>query len=98
MTNVATYCKESLSAYPPYELSHFNDSDSYTEAPKHYENMDLENFVVEKVNKEIEARNVVDEKLSFHNHAPKALVRSIEGIFLWYICRSKIISVCIGKD
>ncbi|XP_009588934.1 anaphase-promoting complex subunit 5 [Nicotiana tomentosiformis] len=79
LTNVATYCKESLSAYPPYELSHFNDSDSYTEAPKHYENMDLENFVVEKVNKEIEARNVVDEKLSFHNHAPKALVRSIEG-------------------
>ncbi|XP_009777736.1 anaphase-promoting complex subunit 5 [Nicotiana sylvestris] len=78
LTNVATYCKESLSAYPPYELSHFNDSDSYTEAPKHYENMDLENFVVEKVNKEIEARNVVDEKLSFHNHAPKALVRSIE--------------------
>ncbi|MCD7451278.1 hypothetical protein HAX54_010631 [Datura stramonium] len=75
LTNVATYCKESLSTY---ELSHFEDSDSDTEAPMHYENMDLENFVVEKVNKEIESRNVVDERLSFHNHAPKALVRAIE--------------------
>lgn len=80
MTNVATYCKESLSTY---QLSHFNESDSDTEAPMHYENMDLENLVVENVKKEIESRNVVDERLSFHNHAPKALVRAIEGIFLW---------------
>ncbi|XP_015083543.1 anaphase-promoting complex subunit 5 [Solanum pennellii] len=75
LTNVAIYCKESLSTY---ELSHFNESDSDTEAPMHYENMDLENLVVENVKKEIESRNVVDERLSFHNHAPKALVRAIE--------------------
>lgn len=79
MTNVATYCKESLSTY---ELSHFEESDSDTEAPMHYENMELESFVAEKVTKEIESRNVVDERLPFHNHAPKALVRAIEGIFL----------------
>ncbi|XP_016537856.1 anaphase-promoting complex subunit 5 isoform X1 [Capsicum annuum] len=75
LTNVATYCKESLSTY---ELSHFDDSDSDTEAPMHYENMDLENLVVEKVNKEIESRYVVDDRFSFHNHAPKALVRADE--------------------
>nr|XP_016488569.1 PREDICTED: anaphase-promoting complex subunit 5-like [Nicotiana tabacum] len=104
LTNVATYCKESLSAYPPYELSHFNDSDSYTEAPKHYENMDLENFVVEKVNKEIEARNVVDEKLSFHNHAPKALVRSIEdrysspGPQIKRITKPREVSTCASSS
>ncbi|KAK6782537.1 hypothetical protein RDI58_020333 [Solanum bulbocastanum] len=75
LTNVATYCKESLSTY---ELSHFNESDSDTKAPMHYENMDLEILVVENVKKEIESRNVVDERPSFHNHAPKALVRAIE--------------------
>ncbi|KAJ8555447.1 hypothetical protein K7X08_012943 [Anisodus acutangulus] len=75
LTNVATYCKESLSTY---ELSHFDYSDSDTEAPMHYENMDLENFVADKVNKEIESRNVADERLSFHNHTPKALVRAIK--------------------
>ncbi|OIT36539.1 PREDICTED: anaphase-promoting complex subunit 5 [Nicotiana attenuata] len=104
LTNVATYCKESLSAYPPYELSHFNDSDSYTDAPKHYENMDLENFVVEKINKEIEARNVVDEKLSFHNHAPKALVRSIEdhysspGPQIKRITKPREVSTCASSS
>ncbi|KAK4365010.1 hypothetical protein RND71_016368 [Anisodus tanguticus] len=75
LTNVATYCKESLSTY---ELSHFDDSDSDTEAPMHYENMDLENFVADKVNKEIESRNMADERLSFHNHTPKVLVRAIK--------------------
>ncbi|CAN4127928.1 unnamed protein product [Withania somnifera] len=75
LTNVATYCKESLSTY---ELSHFDDSDSDTEATKHYENMELENFVGNKVNKETESRDVVDERIYFHNHAPKALVRAIE--------------------
>lgn len=64
----------------------------------HYENMDLENLVVEKVNKEIESRYVVDDRFSFHNHAPKALVRADEGIFLWLISlKIKSYSYALGK-
>ncbi|KAG5591720.1 hypothetical protein H5410_042234 [Solanum commersonii] len=101
LTNVATYCKESLSTY---ELSHFNESDSDTEAPMHYENMDLENLVVENAKKEIESRNVVDERLSFHNHAPKALVRAIEdrdfspGPQVRKISKSREVGACASSS
>ncbi|XP_031119783.1 anaphase-promoting complex subunit 5 [Ipomoea triloba] len=78
LTHIVTYCKESLSSCSHYELN-FDDPSCDPEAPMEYENMELENFVYEKVNKEMEAKNIANERVSFHNHAPRALVGLVEG-------------------
>lgn len=83
LTHIVTYCKESLSSCSHYELN-FDDPSCDPEAPMEYENMELENFVYEKVNKEMEAKNIANERVSFHNHAPRALVGLVEGWVVFY--------------
>lgn len=80
LTNIGTYCKEALSSCPTYELPHLDDSSNEVEALLVYENMDLENFVFDKVTEETEARKMASERVSFHIHAPKALFGLIEDI------------------
>lgn len=86
LTNIGTYCKEALSSCPTYELPHLDDSSNEVEALLVYENMDLENFVFDKVTEETEARKMASEKVSFHIHAPKALFGLIEGIITSVLC------------
>ena len=86
LTNIGTYCKEALSSCPNYELSHLDDSSNDVEALLEYENMDLENFVFDKVSEETEARKMNSERGSFHIHAPKALFGLIEGMVSSMLC------------
>jgi anaphase-promoting complex subunit 5 len=80
LTNTGIYYKEALSSCPSYETTGVEDSSFNLEAFLEYENMDLENFVFEKVTEEIEARKWASERVPFHLHAPKVLFRFVEGI------------------
>lgn len=80
LTNIEIYRKEALSSCPPYEEPCLDDSSSNLETCSEYENMDLENFVYEKVTEEIEARKEASERVPFHLHAPKILLGLIDGI------------------
>ncbi|KAL3502522.1 hypothetical protein ACH5RR_036971 [Cinchona calisaya] len=79
LTNIGTYYKESFSSCP-YELSHLEDCANDVESSMDYENMELESLVFEKVSKELEARKMAIDRVSFHNHAPKALLGFVEDI------------------
>ncbi|KAK2992263.1 hypothetical protein RJ640_017726, partial [Escallonia rubra] len=79
LTNIGTHCKEAYSSRPPYESSCSDDSNAGSEALLGYENMDLEDFVFEKVTEEMESRKRSKERVSFHNYAPKALSRLVEA-------------------
>ncbi|KVH94978.1 hypothetical protein Ccrd_002955, partial [Cynara cardunculus var. scolymus] len=78
LTNIKTYCKEAFSC-PPYEMSHLDDPTNDLEAPVEYENMDLENFVLQNFTEELESRKRSTERVPFHNHSSKALSSLIEG-------------------
>ncbi|GAV64519.1 Apc5 domain-containing protein [Cephalotus follicularis] len=80
LTNIQIYCKEPLSICPPYEVPHLDNSSHNLEALPEYENMDLENFVFEKVSEEFEARKRASERISFHLHAPEDLFGLVEDI------------------
>lgn len=87
LTSIGIYCKEALSSCSAYELPCLDDSSNELEALSEYENMDLENIVFEKVNKEIEARKKASEEVSFHLHAPKALFGLVEGIISSFLSK-----------
>ncbi|KAL9419936.1 hypothetical protein AB3S75_037658 [Citrus x aurantiifolia] len=89
LTNIGIYCKEALSSCSAYELPCLDDSSNELEALSEYENMDLENIVFEKVNKEIEARKKASEEVSFHLHAPKALFGLVEDIKVSAVSKSQ---------
>ncbi|XP_058195401.1 anaphase-promoting complex subunit 5 [Rhododendron vialii] len=78
LTNLGIYCKEALSSSRPYESLQFDDSSNNREGLLDYENMDLEDLVYEKVTEEIEERKRANERVPFHNHAPKALTGLVE--------------------
>ena len=65
LTNLGIYCKEEFSNCPSYEEHGLDDSSSNLETYSEYENMDLENFVYEKVSEEIEARKEASEIVPF---------------------------------
>ncbi|XP_024981505.1 anaphase-promoting complex subunit 5 isoform X2 [Cynara cardunculus var. scolymus] len=81
LTNIKTYCKEAFSC-PPYEMSHLDDPTNDLEAPVEYENMDLENFVLQNFTEELESRKRSTERVPFHNHSSKALSSLIEDIMV----------------
>ncbi|KAH9706061.1 Anaphase-promoting complex subunit 5 [Citrus sinensis] len=89
LTSIGIYCKEALSSCSAYELPCLDDSSNELEALSEYENMDLENIVFEKVNKEIEARKKASEEVSFHLHAPKALFGLVEDIKVSAVSKSQ---------
>lgn len=78
LTNIGTYCKEALSSCPTYESPCLDDCSNDLQGLLEYENMDLENFVYEKVTEEIEERKRASERVPFHNHAPQALLHLVE--------------------
>ncbi|KAI3806600.1 hypothetical protein L1987_22509 [Smallanthus sonchifolius] len=77
LTNIKTYCKEGFS---PYEMSHLDDASNDPEAPLEYENMDLENIVLQNFTEELESRKRSTERVPFHNHSSKALFSLVEDI------------------
>lgn len=85
LTKIGIYCKEALSGCSSYELPPSDDSGHDLEALTEYENMDLENFVFEKVTEEIEARKRASERVPFHLHVPKELFGLLDGIDTKYI-------------
>ncbi|KAF7815699.1 anaphase-promoting complex subunit 5 [Senna tora] len=80
LTNIEIYRKEALSSCHPYEEPCLDDSSSNLETCSEYENMDLENFVYEKVTEEIEARKEANERVPFHLHVPKTLLGLVDDI------------------
>ncbi|KAK7385926.1 hypothetical protein VNO78_31903 [Psophocarpus tetragonolobus] len=82
LTNLGIYCKEEFSNCPPYEEHSLDDSSSNLETCSEYENMDLENFVYEKVSEEIEARKEASEVVSFHLHTPNTLLSLVDDVDL----------------
>ncbi|XP_071737598.1 anaphase-promoting complex subunit 5 [Rutidosis leptorrhynchoides] len=79
LTNIKTYCKE---AFTPYEMSHLDDPGNDSEAPLEYENMDLENFVLQNITEEFESRKRSSESVPFHNHSSKQLFSLVEDIMV----------------
>lgn len=63
LTNIGSYCKESASGYPPYEYSS-NDPI----VPSEFENMDLENFVYEKVSEDFAESSTGIGRIAFRRH------------------------------
>ncbi|XP_027368120.1 anaphase-promoting complex subunit 5 isoform X2 [Abrus precatorius] len=80
LTNIGIYCKEEFSNCPPYEEHSLDDSSSNLETYSEYENMDLENFVYEKVSEEIEARKEASESVPFHLHTSNTLLSLVDDI------------------
>ncbi|KAI3457686.1 hypothetical protein Pfo_014349 [Paulownia fortunei] len=78
LTNIGTYCKESLSGYPPYELSHLDDSTNDPNSSLEFEHMEMENFVYERVNDDLEKSKMGIGRIPFHGHAPKAFSELVE--------------------
>ncbi|KAK4397778.1 Anaphase-promoting complex subunit [Sesamum angolense] len=69
LTNIGTYCKESISGYPPYELSHLDDSTNDPNASFEFENMEMDSFVYEKVSEDFEESKMgMEEVLSRAMH------------------------------
>ncbi|KAK4792003.1 hypothetical protein SAY86_022438 [Trapa natans] len=77
LTNISLYRKEVLSGHVPYE-DELVDSGRDIESTTDYENMDLENFVYERVTEEIEAKRRAGKKIPFHLHASRTLVSLVE--------------------
>ncbi|KAI4308123.1 hypothetical protein L6164_031229 [Bauhinia variegata] len=92
LTNIGIYCKEALSSCPSYEEPCLDDSSSTLETYSEYENMDLENFVYEKVTEEIEAKKEASEQVPFHLHVPKTLLGLVDDIHV------PVDSVCKKRD
>ncbi|GMG98864.1 hypothetical protein Nepgr_000704 [Nepenthes gracilis] len=80
LSNVESYHKEVLHGPSSISLSHLGDSINESEALLEYENMDLENFVYEKVSEEVEARKKASKAVPFHLHAPKSLDGLIQAV------------------
>ncbi|CAI0398446.1 unnamed protein product [Linum tenue] len=80
LTNIGNYCKEALSSCLPYELHGLDDSVNDLETSSAYENMDLENFVFQKVTEEIVANKQASQRNSFHLHTSKALSGLVEDV------------------
>ncbi|CAL1367343.1 unnamed protein product [Linum trigynum] len=80
LTNIGNYCKEALSSCLPYQLHGLDDSVNDLETPSAYENMDLENFVFQKVTEEIVANKQASQRNSFHLHTSKALSGLVEDV------------------
>lgn len=101
LTNIGTYCKESLSGYPPYELSHLDDSTNDPNASLEFENMEMENFY-EKVSEDFEESKMGIGRIPFHGHTPKAFSELVDGIVTGlhiYLCqRSKFFEYAFIKD
>ncbi|XP_076923679.1 anaphase-promoting complex subunit 5-like [Bidens hawaiensis] len=77
LTNIKSYCKEAFSSYG---MSHLDDASNDPEAPLEYENMDLENIVLQNFTEELESRKKSTEQVPFHNHSSKALISLVEDI------------------
>lgn len=89
LTNIGTYCKESISGYPPYELSHLDDSTNDASALE-FENMETENFVYEKESDDFEDAKMEMGGIPFHGHAPKSYTEIVEGTLDFFIFYVKI--------
>ncbi|KAL0300488.1 UNVERIFIED_CONTAM: Anaphase-promoting complex subunit [Sesamum calycinum] len=81
LTNIGTYCKESISGYPPYELSHLDDSTNDPNASFEFENMEMDNFVYEKVSEDFEESKMGIGRSPFQGHAPKDFPELVEVLF-----------------
>ncbi|XP_075518687.1 anaphase-promoting complex subunit 5 isoform X3 [Primulina tabacum] len=72
LTNIGTYCKESLSGYPPYELSQLDDSVNCPNTAVGFRNMELEDLVFEKDGDDFEENKTGTGTIPFNDHVPKA--------------------------
>ncbi|KAI6697132.1 hypothetical protein NL676_017251 [Syzygium grande] len=81
LTNISLYCKEVLSSRAPHE-AHLDGSGVNLMEASEYENMDLENFVFEKVTEEIETKKKAGERIPFHLHVPTPIFGLVEDIEL----------------
>ncbi|KAK6116325.1 hypothetical protein DH2020_049952 [Rehmannia glutinosa] len=79
LTNIGAYCKESLSGYPPYELSHLDQSTNDPNSSCEFENMEMENFVYEKDGEDFEESRMGFGRIPFQGQAPKAFSELVEG-------------------
>ncbi|KAK4437463.1 Anaphase-promoting complex subunit [Sesamum alatum] len=78
LTNIGTYCKESISGYPPYELSNLDDSTNDPNASVEFENMEMDNFVYEKVSEDFEESKMGIGRSPFQRNAPKDFPELVE--------------------
>lgn len=78
LTNIETYCKESVSRHPQYGLSHLDDSTNDASASLEFENMEMEELGYEKINEDFEDAKMDIGSIPFHGHSPKAYAKSVE--------------------
>ncbi|KAL3849104.1 hypothetical protein ACJIZ3_010986 [Penstemon smallii] len=79
LTNIGTYCKDALSSYPPCGISNLDDPTDDPDASLEFENMEMENFVYEKVSDDDDEESSMGiGRIPFHGHGSKAFSELIE--------------------
>ncbi|GER33571.1 anaphase-promoting complex subunit 5 [Striga asiatica] len=79
LTSIGTYCKESLSGYPPHGLSHLDDSVNDPNSSCESENMEMDNYVYEKVSEDFEETRIGIERTPFRGQAPGVFSELVKG-------------------
>ena len=82
LSNVESYCKESLPGLPSFDLTRLDASNDGSERSLDCENMDLDNFPSQEVTPAVGTRKRACKRVSFHLHVPKVLDELAEGISL----------------
>lgn len=74
-SSIEVYCKEAHSS-----SSQFDASNNNLESLAQYDQMDVENYAMDKAIEEFELQKNSSESVPFHLHTPEALFKATEGI------------------
>lgn len=79
LSNIESYCKESLPGSPSFDLTRLDASNDGYERSLDCENMDLDNFPSQEVTPAVGTRKRARKRVAFHLHVPKVLDELAEG-------------------
>ncbi|KAL3646159.1 anaphase promoting complex subunit 5 [Castilleja foliolosa] len=71
LTNIRIYCKESISGYPSYGLSHLDDSANDPDSSCEFENMEMESYAYADVSEDFQETRMEIGRTPFHGPAPQ---------------------------
>lgn len=75
-SSIEDYCKEAHSSSAQFDASKNNSLESLAQ----YDQMDMENYAMDKASDELELQKNASGSVPFHLHTPEALFKVTEGI------------------